>query len=110
MIEWFFSFVCYSIFFSLIQINLTNNQISFISPKTFPESPWIPYRLAEIDLSYNRMPVLSKEILIGTKKVRSLSLRGNSLNEIRKGSMLIYEMDSLDCDQNSLAIPISFLP
>ena len=89
MSGFFYSFVT-QFFFSLIQINLTNNQISFISPKTFPESPWIPYRLAEIDLSYNRMPVLSKEILIGTKKVRSLSLRGISLNEIRKGSMLIY--------------------
>ncbi len=67
------------------QVNLTHNQISFLTGKTFPESPWIPYRLAEVDLSFNRMPVLSKEILIGTKKVRHLNLRGNILNEIRPG-------------------------
>ena len=56
--------------------------------KTFPESPWIPYRLAEVDLSYNQMPVISKEILMGTKKVRHLSLRGNLINEILPGMLL----------------------
>lgn len=37
------------------------------------------------------MPVLTKEILIGTKKVRHLSLRGNLLNEIRPGNTLVLE-------------------
>ena len=70
---------------SLERVNLSQNTISTITPKTFPESPWIPYRLAEIDLSYNQLTVLTKELLIGTKKVKILSLRANQINEIRPG-------------------------
>ena len=75
---------------SLEKVNLSYNQISFISSKTFPESPWIPYRLAEIDLSYNIMPVLTKEIIIGTKKAIKINLRGNMIAEIRPGTGIYH--------------------
>ena len=73
------------IFRLLLQIMLSHNRMSSISDKTFPESPWIPYRLADIDLSYNRIPVVTKKILIGTKKLKRLNLRGNMISEIRQG-------------------------
>jgi len=59
--------------------------MSAISDKTFPESPWVPYRLSDVDLSYNRIPVVTKKILIGTKKLKRLNLRGNKILEIREG-------------------------
>lgn len=69
---------------SLERINLSRNKISFVTKKTFPNDPWIPYRLREIDLSYNTMPVLTYELTIGTKKVRSLNIAHNTINEIRR--------------------------
>ena len=47
---------------------------------------WIPYRLQHIDLSYNRIPVITKEIKIGTKHLLSLNVSHNILNNIRKGN------------------------
>jgi len=70
---------------SLERLNLSHNSISALTGKTFPESPWIPYRLTEVDLSFNQITVVTKEILIGTKKVKQLSLRANQINEIRPG-------------------------
>lgn len=69
---------------SLERLNLSHNKISFITRKTFPYDPWIPYRLKEIDLSYNTMPVLTFELTIGTKKVQFLNISHNNINEIRR--------------------------
>jgi hypothetical protein len=51
----------------------------------FPESRWVPYKLTHIDLSHNVMPVLTREILTGTKHVQYLNLSNNMLADIRKG-------------------------
>lgn len=88
---------------SLERVNLSHNQISFISSKSFPESPWIPYRLAEVDLSYNQMAVISKELLVGTKKVKNLILKGNLLNEIRPAVLSnMTNLERLDLSYNQL--------
>jgi len=50
----------------------------------FPESKWIPYKLERVDLSHNLMPVLTRELLIGTKHLRHLNVSGNRINDIRK--------------------------
>ncbi|KAJ8895326.1 hypothetical protein PR048_000651 [Dryococelus australis] len=68
----------------MAEVNLSHNEISFITRKTFPSSPWIPYRLRHVDLSYNVMPVLTFDITVGTKKLEVLNVSHNMLNEIRK--------------------------
>ncbi|PSN36791.1 hypothetical protein C0J52_24097, partial [Blattella germanica] len=67
---------------SLERVNLSHNKISFITRQTFPSSPWVPYRLREVDLSHNVMPVLTYDITIGTRKLELLNISNNILNEI----------------------------
>ena len=69
---------------SLERINLSHNRISFVTKKTLPSDPWIPYRLREVDLSYNTMPVLTYDLTYGAKKVLHMNLSHNSINEIRR--------------------------
>lgn len=69
---------------SLEKLNLSHNKISFITKKMLPNDPWIPYKLKEVDLSYNTLPVLTFELTIGTKKVTHLNLSNNNINEIRR--------------------------
>lgn len=71
-------------FSSSPQINLSHNKFSFITLKTFPSSPWVPYRLREIDLSYNEMPVLTYDLAFGTAKVKKLNISHNVINDIRR--------------------------
>ena len=51
----------------------------------FPEHKWIPYRLEYLDLSYNNMPVITKEMLVGTKYLKYLNISYNILTDIRAG-------------------------
>lgn len=69
---------------SLERVNLSHNKISFITRKTFPNDPWIPYRLKEVDLSYNTMPVLTYDFIVAAKKIQYLNLSHNDINEIRR--------------------------
>jgi hypothetical protein len=55
----------------------------------FPESRWVPYKLTHIDLSYNVMPVLTREILTGTKHLTHLNVSYNMLGDIRKGDLSV---------------------
>jgi Leucine-rich repeat (LRR) protein len=69
----------------------------------FPSNPWVPYRLEQIDLSYNLIPVLTFDITFGTKKVKFLNVSHNSINEIRKhviGNLTALEV--LDLSSNKL--------
>ncbi|CAD1469924.1 unnamed protein product [Heterotrigona itama] len=78
---------------SLERLNLSHNKISFVTKKTFPNDPWVPYRLKEVDLSYNTMPVLTHEFTVGAKKFQYLNVSHNNINEIRK------------CEYSSIQIP-----
>lgn len=69
---------------SVRQVNLSHNKISFLTRHTFPSSPWVPYKLREVDLSYNVMPVLTYDVTVGTGRVEVLSVSHNILNEIRQ--------------------------
>ena len=53
-----------------------------------PEHKWVPYRLEYLDLSYNQMPVLTKEILRGTKHLKYLNVSHNMLNDVRRGKLM----------------------
>lgn len=82
---------------------MSHNKISFVTRKTFPESPWIPYKLREIDLSYNQMPVLTYDIIFGTKRAKIINLSHNQLNDIRKYILgNLTELETLDLSHNDL--------
>lgn len=53
----------------------------------FPSDPYIPYRLREIDLSENQIPVLTKDMIDGTHGVQFLNLSHNFINEVRPGNI-----------------------
>lgn len=52
----------------------------------FPEHKWIPYRLEKLDLSHNNMPVITNDMLVGTKHLKYLNISYNILSDIRKGT------------------------
>ena len=54
----------------------------------FPANPWIPYRLMEVDLSYNEIPVVTFDITVGGKTLRKLDLSNNFINDIRNSKFL----------------------
>ncbi|KAF7997541.1 hypothetical protein HCN44_006112 [Aphidius gifuensis] len=88
---------------SLEKINLSHNRISFISKHTFPSDPWISFKLKEIDLSYNSISVISYDLTIGTRKVITMNLSNNHINEIRQyviGNLTAIE--TLDLSYNDL--------
>ncbi|XP_065336197.1 protein artichoke-like [Cloeon dipterum] len=70
---------------SLEKINLSHNNIGFVTRPMFPSNPYIPYKLREVDLSHNAIPVLTMDLTWGTKKVQVLDVSHNLINEIRPG-------------------------
>ncbi|CAG9813618.1 unnamed protein product [Phaedon cochleariae] len=88
---------------SIEKVDLSHNKISFLSRKSFPSNPYIPYKLREIDLSYNLMPVLTMDITVGTSKVETLNLSHNAIADIRTGVIgNITSLKSLDLSNNKL--------
>ena len=71
------------------QLNVSHNQIPFVTSKMFPESRWVPYKLETVDLSHNLMPVITRELLTGTKHLKHLNVSNNRLNDLRKGELMI---------------------
>ncbi|KAG6444332.1 chaoptin [Manduca sexta] len=93
---------------SLEMVNLSHNNIGFLTKKMFPYSPWIPYRLQEIDLSYNEIPVLTYDLTLGTKKIKKLYLAGNYINDVRNNVLgNITSLEVLDLSKNNLNSLIS---
>uniref|UniRef100_A0A2H1WSK0 SFRICE_015087 n=1 Tax=Spodoptera frugiperda TaxID=7108 RepID=A0A2H1WSK0_SPOFR len=88
---------------SLEKVILSHNKFGFLTKKMFPASPWIPYRLQEIDLSYNEIPVLTHDITLGAKKVTKLNLAGNFINDIRNNVLgNLTSLQILDLSHNNL--------
>jgi hypothetical protein len=48
---------------------------------------YTPSYLESIDISYNEIPIVTKDITIGTSKVKYLNLSHNSIDEIRPGNI-----------------------
>ncbi|XP_043785504.1 insulin-like growth factor-binding protein complex acid labile subunit [Apis laboriosa] len=99
---------------SLERVNLSHNKISFVTKRTFPNDPWIPYRLKEIDLSYNVMPVLTHELTTGMKKILRLNISHNNVNEIHRyviGNLTAIQTLDLSYNEiNDLSEPDIFEP
>ncbi|XP_077292100.1 insulin like growth factor binding protein acid labile subunit convoluted [Arctopsyche grandis] len=88
---------------SLDRVNLSYNKISFIGRKSFPSDPYIPYNLKEIDLSHNVMPVITSDLMFGTKKLQVLNISNNILNDIRKNVIgNLTSLRLLDLSNNGL--------
>ncbi|KAM3955604.1 insulin like growth factor binding protein acid labile subunit convoluted [Aphomia sociella] len=88
---------------SLEKIDLSHNRFGFLTRKMFPSSPWIPYRLMEVDLSFNEIPVLTFDITHGCTKVKKMNFTGNIINDIRSyvlGNLTSLEI--LDVSNNDL--------
>lgn len=73
--------------FLIFQLDMSHNKVSFVSRKMFPSNPYFPYRLKDIDLSYNAMPVLTYDIVFGTQQVEKLNLSHNAIADIRRGKL-----------------------
>ncbi|CAB3223097.1 unnamed protein product [Arctia plantaginis] len=88
---------------SLEMVNLSHNKFGFLTKKMFPSNPWIPYRLQEIDLSYNDIPVVTYDLTVGAKKVKKLNLSGNIINEVRNNVLgNLTSLEILDLSNNNL--------
>jgi len=88
---------------SLRKINLSFNNIPFVTNLMFPQNKWIPYALEEVDLSYNTMPVLTKGLLHGTQHLRVLNVSSNILNDVRPGVLgNMSKLEVLDLSYNQL--------
>lgn len=70
---------------SLEEIDLSNNRISILSRKMFPTKPYVSYRVKDINLSYNLISIIGSDLLFGTRKVERLNLSHNQIKDIRTG-------------------------
>ncbi|CAG9858326.1 unnamed protein product [Phyllotreta striolata] len=88
---------------SLEKLNLSHNKVGFITKKFFPSNKYIPYKLKEVDLSYNSMPVLTVDLTIGTSKLEILNLSHNAIATVRPGVVgNITSLRTLDLSHNKL--------
>ena len=79
--------------------------MSFVTKKTFPSSPWIPYNLRNIDLSYNLMSIITHDLKFGTKTVQQLNLSNNNIKDIRTGVLgNLTSLEILDLSHNELRV------
>ncbi|XP_059473755.1 chondroadherin-like protein [Neocloeon triangulifer] len=89
---------------SLEKIDLSFNNIGFVTRPMFPSNPYIPYKLREVDLSHNAIPVLTMDLTWGAKKVQVLNVSHNLINEIRSGVLgNLTSLRHLDLSYNELS-------
>lgn len=69
---------------SLKNLYLSHNKISFLTKKSIPYNQYYKYKLENIDLSYNSIPVLTFDFTFGTKDIKLFNLSHNQINEIRR--------------------------
>ncbi|XP_055377992.1 toll-like receptor 3 [Condylostylus longicornis] len=79
---------------SLERLNVSHNRINLVNRKTFPSDPYIPYKLNHVDLSYNKIPILTFDLTYGTRKLKYLNISNNLILDIRK--YIIGNLTSLE--------------
>lgn len=73
----------------MLQLNLSHNQFSFFTKKSFPNHMYTPNFLESIDASFNEIPIITRDLTVGTSKVKHLNLSHNFIDEIQPGKTLI---------------------
>lgn len=69
---------------SLEKVDLSHNKIAFITRYTLPHDPWTPFKIKDIDFSYNSIPVLNYDFTLGSRNVVFMNLSHNNIQDIRK--------------------------
>ncbi|RXG60327.1 Insulin-like growth factor-binding protein complex acid labile subunit [Armadillidium vulgare] len=88
---------------SVKNINISHNVFEIVSKKMFPYHKYIPYNVENVDLSFNTIPVLHKNLLVGLQKVKKLNISHNILNEIRPGVLgNLTKLEVIDLSYNDL--------
>lgn len=88
---------------SLSTINVSHNEVAFVTEKTFPRSPYIPYKLRHVDLSHNFISVITNSFDDGLGKVEYLDLRHNLINEVYPKILSnLTSLKHLDMSHNDL--------
>ncbi|XP_018333196.1 toll-like receptor 7 isoform X1 [Agrilus planipennis] len=88
---------------SLESLNISNNEFSSINKKTFPNDRYIPYKLNEIDLSFNFIPVLTNDLAISGGRFKKLNLSHNLISNIGKGVIgNLTQLEVIDLSFNKL--------
>lgn len=71
-----------------LQLNISHNQFSFFTKKSFPNNVYTPSYLQSIDISYNEIPIITQDLTFGTSNVKNLNLSHNYIDEIRPGNVV----------------------
>ncbi|KAG0427245.1 hypothetical protein HPB47_025688 [Ixodes persulcatus] len=88
---------------SLETVNVSHNEVAFVTDKTFPKSPYIPYKLKRVNLSHNFLSVLTNSFDDGLGKVELLDLKHNLINEIYPNVLKnLSSLQFLDMSHNDL--------
>lgn len=86
---------------SLETLNLRGNRVSFITRKSLPSSPWISYKLRDLDLSYNLLESIT--VHDGFSSIQALNLSHNHIRKLIPGIFGNFtSLKSLDLSSNRL--------
>lgn len=76
----------YNEIITFMQLNMSHNVLSFLTRTSLPTQE----TLRSVDFSYNRVPVLTHDFALRSRRIRHLNFSHNILNEIREGNSEIY--------------------
>jgi len=91
---------------SLESLFLAGNRLSFLTPKSMPSSPWIPYKIRLLDLSHNHIESVSTAY--GFAQIQELFLHHNHIRTLVPGVFgNMSSLRSLDLSHNRITqIPL----
>jgi len=87
---------------SLQHLSLSGNRLSFLTSKSIPSSPWVPYKVSFVDFSHNHLESISTSS--GFHAVQELVLHHNHIRSVVPG--IFGNMSSLkvlDLSNNRIA-------
>jgi len=87
---------------SLQRLYLSGNRLSFLTSKSIPSSPWVPYKVNFIDLSHNHLESISTSS--GFHAVQELVLQNNHIRSVVPGIFgNMSALKALDLSNNRIA-------
>jgi len=87
---------------SLQRLSLSGNRLSFLTSKSIPSSPWVPYKVNFVDLSHNHLESISTSN--GFHAVQELLLHHNHIRSVVPGIFgNMSALKVLDLSNNRIA-------